>query len=171
MMHNNHIITFNDTTNLLSNETIENVRKNIIEPEIVKNVTQLVSAPRYWRKSANLAQTLSQIFVGINIILSFCSTGLNMPILSIIAGVIGTIAIVLSQFASFSEKEGKESNAELNILLAKVLHLESLPDLITTDGDKKDEDIERADTTNINKSTHNIPMIPIINSGISVSNK
>ncbi len=129
--------TLSDNTKLLSDESIQNIKKNIIEPELIKNVTELASAPRYWRKTANVAQTISQIFVGINIILSFCASGLDLPILSIVAGIVGTIAVVLSQFSSFSEKESRESNTELNILLSKVLRVDIIPDLVITDDDKE----------------------------------
>lgn len=158
-------ITIADNAQLLSEESIKYVKKNILEPELINDIRKLSTAPRYWRTTANVSQTLSQIFVGVNIILSFTSTGMHMPILSILAGIVGTIAIVLAQFSSFSEKESKESNMELNILLTKVLHVDAMPDLVVDD-DKKNSDIEQGQgattreiTANSNDNNYRAPDI------------
>jgi hypothetical protein len=114
---------------IIQEDTINEIRRNVIIPEIKREVLELASSPRYWRKISNLCQTLGMILNGLSIILTFTAAGMNRKDLSIYSGIVGTVGIFFNQFSNHAQKESKERTDEYNKLLTEVLHIKPIPDL------------------------------------------
>jgi hypothetical protein len=100
-----------------------------IEPAYLHEVKEAIRGKTCWKKTGQVFETMSKIFVAIGGILSFSSGYYNDHVLSFIAGSVSTISLAMLQFSSFSYRENKQHGDELNIILQK-LKLDTIPNLI-----------------------------------------
>jgi hypothetical protein len=133
-----------DLKNLVSDEEANNIIKNIIVPNIVKDIKQLSSTPRTWRNISNFTQTLSHISAAVGIVFSFCSAAYGITDWGIYGGIASTLSVILNKFSDYAKKESKERTEELNIILTQ-FKISSVPDL-TNVMDSDDGDIEKGIT-------------------------
>ncbi len=100
----------------------QKIMDELVEPCFYKDIKALMSERTIWRKSGNVFETLSKLFVGAASILSF-ATGLNFW-----SGTSSVLSLVCMQFSSFSHSESKERSNKMNKLLDK-LKVENVPDI------------------------------------------
>ena len=110
------------TTITVSEIVKQKIMDELVEPCFYKDIKSLMSERTIWRKSGNVFETLSKLFVGAASILSF-ATGLNFW-----SGTSSVLSLVCMQFSSFSHSESKERSNKMNKLLDK-LKVENVPDI------------------------------------------
>lgn len=130
--------------NLISDEESREIIKNIIVPNITKDIKQLSSTPRKWRNLSNLSQTLSHLSAAVGIIFSFCSAAYGITDWGIYGGIASTMSVILNKFSDYAKMESKERTDELNKYLKEIMRTTELPDLTTVMNDNID--VEKGDT-------------------------
>jgi hypothetical protein len=110
------------TTITVSESVKQKIMDELVEPCFYKDIKALMTERTIWRKSGNVFETLSKLFVGAASILSF-ATGLNFW-----SGTSSVLSLVCMQFSSFSHSESKERSNKMNKLLDK-LKVENVPDI------------------------------------------
>ena len=110
------------TTITVSEIIKQKIMDELVEPCFYKDIKALMSERTIWRKSGNIFETFSKLFIGASSILSF-ATGLNFW-----SGTSSVLSLVCMQFSSFSHSESKERSNKMNKLLDK-LKVENVPDI------------------------------------------
>ena len=110
------------TTITVSEIVKQKIMDELVEPCFYKDIKALMAERTIWRKSGNIFETFSKLFVGAASILSF-ATGLNFW-----SGTSSVLSLVCMQFSSFSHSESKERSNKMNKLLDK-LKVENVPDI------------------------------------------
>lgn len=137
----------NENTNLLSEEKISYIKTHIIEPAIIKEITDLTTAHLKWYNISNKSETLSQVLLLLNVIFSVLASYYDELYLSVISTCLGAFSLALKSFSGYCMVESKESRNQLNNYLIK-LKIETLPDVDVS------KSIEETDL--IPKSVHSI---------------
>ena len=110
------------TTIKVSETVKQKIMDELVEPCFYKDIKALMAERTIWRKSGNIFETFSKLFVGAASILSF-ATGFNFW-----SGTSSVLSLVCMQFSSFSHSESKERSNKMNKLLDK-LKVENVPDI------------------------------------------
>ena len=110
------------TTIKVSETVKQKIMDELVEPCFYKDIKALMAERTIWRKSGNIFETFSKLFVGAASILSF-ATGFNFW-----SGTSSVLSLVCMQFSSFSHAESKERSNKMNKLLDK-LKVENVPDI------------------------------------------
>ena len=106
--------------NFISNELKNEIIHNYIEPSYREDIKRNLRLRNFFKKSGLTFEVLSKLFVGITSVLSFSSGIYKYEYLSFIAGTSSVVSLVLLQYASYSYRESKKINHELNDILKKL---------------------------------------------------
>jgi len=104
---------------VLSSEIQKYIEENIINPDIVDEITTLVSSKKKWKKISDITEALGHVFLAITTILAFTSGIYDYKIISFFTGCTGTISLSLLRFSVYASKECKERNTLLSSLLIR----------------------------------------------------
>ena len=97
------------------------IEEQVINPSIHNEIKSLVSSREYWRKIANITETLGNIFIAISTMFAFASGIYQQEkSLAFTAGCINTTSLALLKFSSYAGKESRERNDLLNNLLVRL---------------------------------------------------
>lgn len=103
--------------------------REIIAPELLGEVRDVVVWRQRWRKIANWAEGLAHILQAAGVILMFAvETFKTVNYLSLAAGAVGVLSLALLRFAAYANRESSERNTILGRLTG-ALGLEALPDI------------------------------------------
>lgn len=110
----------------VSDEVKLKIVNDIVEPSYIEEIRNSISARKCWKRTGQIFETLSKMFVAVSGILSFSSGYFEDPILGLVAGSISTISLAMLQFSSFSYIQNKKQSVELNLLLQKI-NVDTIP--------------------------------------------
>ena len=124
-------------TNSVTSEYLFNETRTRIKEKLNKTIEHDISDTirwRYiWRKSGNAMEGLSLITSLVSTVLSFSAGAFNHTSLAFAAGCLGSISLALMRATSYSMKESKEREEQLNILLEKA-RIKRVPSLVIDEG-------------------------------------
>lgn len=106
--------------NLTSEELHNIIEEQVINPNLSKEIENLLKSRNKWRKVANINETLGNIFIAIAAILSFANGVYKYDSLAFTSGCVNVISISLLRFSDYSAKESTERNKLLNELLLRI---------------------------------------------------
>lgn len=146
----------------------EKILYNFIEKSYEQDIESLINGRRRWKKTGQVFETMSKVFLALGGIISFSSGYFDIRILSFLSGTISVISLSFLQFSSFCYLENKKQSNELNITLKK-LGLDTVPEL-SRDIDNnilmRNSPMNYEQINNKNKATP-IIYIPDINTKVS----
>jgi hypothetical protein len=93
------------------------IRKEVIEPDLLKNIKDTSSAAFFWRKVGNVCEAVGKMFVVFQGLLAFASATFNVSYLGFISGALSIVAMGLFSYSTYSMNESKERSNQLNMLL------------------------------------------------------
>lgn len=115
---------------LVSQKTRRKIFDELIEPIYYKDIDDCIYNRKLWKSLYHIFQGISKFVAGTSTVLSFASAMFaNRALLSFMAGSLNVIAMVFQQFATYSIKEHKINNDELNKILEKI-QIHSVTDLL-----------------------------------------
>jgi hypothetical protein len=137
--------------NTLTQEDKENIRK-MVAKDLVNRAEMDVEKRRWYRHVADTTETLGKFLAGLTSILAFSATAFQAQskILSFLAGIVGTVGVVLSGWSQYASKESDERLSRLNVIL-RSLGLSPVP--------------ADPDTNNNNNNNNNDESAPSITEG------
>lgn len=107
------------------------IRQEIINNEIIPALKYDINNDYVWRfrwnMIARITGAVSQALTGVGSIFSFVATSNNNLTYAFIAGIFGVVAIFMTNFSSYSEKQRREKTTEINKYLEKLNLKFSLP--------------------------------------------
>ena len=112
----------------LFNKTRENIKKRL-NKTIEFDIADTIRWRFIYRKGGNLTEGLALVTSLISTVLSFSAGAFNHTYLAFAAGCLGSVSLALMRATSWSHKESKEREEQLNILLDKA-HIKDVPSLI-----------------------------------------
>lgn len=121
------------TSEYLFNETRTRIKEKL-NKTIEHDITDTIRWRYIWRKSGNIMEGLSLITSLVSTVLSFSAGAFNHTSLAFAAGCLGSISLALMRATSYSMKESKEREEQLNILLEKA-RIKRIPSLIQDGAD------------------------------------
>lgn len=121
---------------------------NLVQPTYYSEIKYNLDGVLKWEIISNVSDTLSNIFMGVTVILSFAAGSLNNSLLSFLAGCSGTISLVLARFSAYALKESKTRTEQSNLLL-KNLNINPIVD-ITVDSNNGNDTQNETNTNLLN---------------------
>jgi hypothetical protein len=104
----------------LSTTTIDRLKK-VIGPQYERDVKELLSARHTWKKTRDVIEVASKILSGLGSIVAFGASSVKDPVASdwmaFGSGCIGTLALTLMLFSSYSGRVSRQRTRELNNVL------------------------------------------------------
>ena len=122
------IQTSSTKSEYLFSETRTRIKEKL-NKTIEHDITDTIRWRYIWRKSGNVTEGLSLITSLVSTVLSFSAGAFNHTTLAFAAGCLGSVSLALMRATSYSMKESKEREEQLNILLEKA-RITSIPSLI-----------------------------------------
>jgi len=107
----------------------EKIKTELIEVNYYNDIKYNIKSKSRWKFIGDFTETISYIFNGMTVILTFACGTFDNILLSFVAGVFGIIALVLLKFSSYAMKESKERAEQVNILLKK-LKIEEIESIV-----------------------------------------
>tara|TARA_B110000211_G_scaffold234912_1_gene307332 strand:- start:2309 stop:2899 length:591 start_codon:yes stop_codon:yes gene_type:complete len=120
--------TNTEASEFLFNTTRENIKEQL-NRTIQRDIRDTIKWRFIFRKSGDICELLALCSSLISTVLAFSSGVFNNTTLSFVAGCTGSISLALMRASSYSMKESKERNEQLNMLLEKS-HIKYLPSLV-----------------------------------------
>jgi len=93
------------------------IEQEIIIPSLKEDIQDLAVWRVRWRRIGNHAETLAKLTSGASTILAFSSGSFNNEMLAFVAGSLGTLSLLLLQYAKYAHSESKERDLQLNTYL------------------------------------------------------
>lgn len=112
-------MTKSDINAMLSERAKETLRR-LLESAYLAGAESSISGRDAWRKVSDATETVSRILAGVTSILCFAASVYADPVLSFVAGSIGTAGITLAGFSTYASRESKERLSRLNAILVDV---------------------------------------------------
>lgn len=109
---------------------VESITKKLIEPTYYTDIETSISDRKKWKIVGDITQVMSKVLSGASTILAFAAGFFQLSVLSFVSGCLGTTALVLSHFSSFSLNESKKITAKINKILEK-LGISDIIDIVT----------------------------------------
>lgn len=125
--------TKTNSTNTEASEFLFNTTRANIKEQLNRTIQRDIRDTIKWRficrKSGNICELLALCTSLISTVLAFSAGVFNNTTLSFVAGCTGSVSLALMRASSYSMKESKERNEQLNMLLEKA-HIKYLPSLV-----------------------------------------
>jgi hypothetical protein len=116
----------------VSDSTKQDILVNLIEPSYRNDIKSNLRLKKVFKKMGLTFESLSKFFVGIASVTSFASGIYKYEILAFLAGTASVVSLVLLQYSSYSYRESKKINAEVNTLLTS-LNITNIIDTTASD--------------------------------------
>lgn len=81
---------------------------NMLRSDRLTEVRDIIRDRRIFKRVSTSTEAISQAIMGLGTCLAFASTAFEYPLLSFLAGISGTIALVLQRYAAYSSRVSKE---------------------------------------------------------------
>jgi hypothetical protein len=113
--------------NTLTEEDRESIRE-MVAKDLVRRAAEDISRRSRYRHIADTTELFGKILAGLTSILAFSATAFpdKNRMLSFLAGIVGTVGVVLSGWSHYASKESDERLTRLNVIL-KGLGLSPVP--------------------------------------------
>lgn len=106
---------------LTANELHDNIEENIINPNINKEIEQLLRSRNRWRKISNISEASGNVLIASATILAFANGIYNCnSSLAFSAGCVNIASIAILRFSDYASGESTKRNNSLNELLIRV---------------------------------------------------
>lgn len=115
---------------LFEEKLMEKIKEELIEPTYYQDIKDNLNGRETWKKIGDVTEAISKIFAGLATVAAFAAGFFNITILSFISGCLGTLALVIQQFSTYSYNESKERTNRVNKILTD-LGLKNILDLST----------------------------------------
>lgn len=119
------------------------MRDYIINNDILPSLKHDIDSNYRWRWRWNFLSrstgALSQILTGVGSIFSFVATSNNNLTFAFMAGIFGVIALFMTNFSTYSDKEQKKKTTEINKYLEKINLKFSLPEQVVSTPEETQE--------------------------------
>ena len=148
----NHIneIGTSESTQVNSKRLRQFIIKNIVQPVYVSDLRDTLIWRYRWRKIANCLYIFSKLLTLSGAVLAFCETYFRVTYLSLSAGIVTLLSVLILQLGDFAHKESKKKTFEANEIL-RSLNITGVPEI--------DDDIKK-NHSDINHNVNNIDQNP-----------
>ena len=113
MSYNNQLVT----NNIINDEFKNKIINEIILPSYRQNIEHIIRTKTCWSVVSNICLSFSTILIGVSSLLSFSSSSFPANNLNYYAGAVGVIAIILKEFAAYSNNQDHLKTIEVNDIL------------------------------------------------------
>jgi hypothetical protein len=121
------------------------IEQEIVRPSIKDDIRSLATWRIRWRRIGNYAETIAKITSGTSTILAFSSGSFDNKTLAFVAGSIGTLSLLLLQYAKYAHSESNERDRQLNAYL-QTLGIHELAKLPISDKETAELPVDRKDS-------------------------
>ena len=101
----------------ISDNLKNDILVNLVEPQYKNEIIRNLALRKKFKIFALVFESLSKLFVGVTSVMSFASGIYKYEVMSFLAGTSSVVSLVMLQYASFSHREYKKINIELNDML------------------------------------------------------
>lgn len=104
------------------------VLNNIVVPNYIAEVDDIIKSRHKWRKAASIIEALGQLLLGAASVLAFSAGFFNNTYLTFSAACCSTLCLALGRLSTYAENECVERNTILKRLFKRI-ELESMPSI------------------------------------------
>jgi hypothetical protein len=121
----------------ISDQVKTDILVNLVEPSYKNDIKNNLKLKKVFKNAGLTFESLSKFFVGVSSVVSFASGIYKYQILAFLAGTSSVFSLILLQYSSYSYRESKKINLEINTLLKKlnITHvIDTIPDNTSEQG-------------------------------------